>query len=72
MKSASMKVLRRVQTPINAIIDNKGAQQLGSEQEIEKLLELDDESFQRVLVKRLALKKEDEDDEDLKADLDIL
>lgn len=67
-----MKVLRRVQTPINAIIDNKGAQQLGSEQEIEKLLELDDESFQRVLVKRLALKKEDEDDEDLKADLDIL
>jgi hypothetical protein len=71
MKLASMKVLRRVQTPINAIIDGKGAQ-LGSQQDIVKLLELDDDSFQRVLVKRLALKKEDEDDEDLNADLDIL
>jgi hypothetical protein len=68
MKLASMKVWR----PINAIIDNKGAQQLGSERDIAKLLELDDDSFQRVLVKRLTLRKEDEDDEDLNAHLDIL
>lgn len=68
MKSTSMKALRRVQTPINAI---KGAPQSRSERDIEKLLEMDDDSFQRALVKRLTLRKEDEEDEDLDADLDI-
>ena len=70
MKSASTKALRRVQTPINAIVDNKGAPQLRSKQDIEKLLEMDDDSFQRFVVKTLRM--EDEDDEELIADLNIL
>jgi hypothetical protein len=70
MKSASMKALTRVQTPINAIIDNKEAPQLRSERDIEKLLEMDDDSFQRVLVKRLTLRKEDEDDGDEDGSID--
>ena len=65
-----MKALRRVQTPINAIIDNKGAPQMRSEQDIEKLLEMDDDSFQRVLVKRLTLRKEDKDDGDEDGSID--
>ena len=70
MKSASTKALRRVQTPINAIVDNKGAPQLRSKRDIEKLLEMDDDSFQRFVVKTLRM--EDEDDEELIADLNIL
>jgi hypothetical protein len=67
MKSASTRVL----TPINAIFDSKGGQNSGSELDIEKLMKLDDDSIQRVL-KRLSLRKEDEDNEDLNDDLDML